>query len=52
MTSDLVVLTLPLPRREQTPPVLYMAWLNMMTRNMPPTLFTRGNQSPVLTFYS
>ena len=31
---------------------LYMAWLDIMTRNLPTVLLTRGNQEPVLTFYS
>jgi K-Cl cotransporter len=50
--AELVVLTLPLPRLSQYSPALYMAWLDMMTRNLPPTLLTRGNQNSVLTFYS
>lgn len=31
---------------------LYMAWLEMLSRELPPTLFVRGNQTSVLTFYS
>lgn len=31
---------------------LYMAWLETLTRQMPPFLLLRGNQSSVLTFYS
>ena len=31
---------------------LYMAWLEMMTKDMPPFLMIRGNQTSVLTFYS
>jgi K-Cl cotransporter len=50
--AELIVLTLPLPRLSQYSPALYMAWLDMMTRNLPPTLMTRGNQTSVLTFYS
>jgi len=52
MASELVVVTLPLPRRGQFPPALYLAWLNVMTKGLPPVLLTRGNQSSVLTFYS
>jgi solute carrier family 12 sodium/potassium/chloride transporter 2 len=50
--SELVVVTLPLPRRGQAAPALYLAWLEVMTRGLPPVLLTRGNQSSVLTFYS
>lgn len=49
--SELVVLTLPLPRKG-LPPTLYLAWLEIMTKGMPPTLITRGNQASVLTYYS
>jgi len=50
--SEMIVMTLPLPRRGQTSEALYMAWLDIMTRNLPTVLLTRGNQEPVLTFYS
>uniref|UniRef100_A0A914C146 Solute carrier family 12 member 3 n=1 Tax=Acrobeloides nanus TaxID=290746 RepID=A0A914C146_9BILA len=49
--SDLVVVTLPVPRQGQNN-ALYMAWLDIMTRGLPPTLLVRGNQSNVLTFYA
>ena len=51
-SAELVVLTLPLPRRGHTSAALYTAWLDIMTRNLPPTLLVRGNQQSVLTFYS
>ena len=41
-----------MPRRNGAPPSLYMSWLEMMTRKMPPFLLLRGNQTSVLTFYS
>lgn len=44
--------TLPMPRKNQTPPVLYMAWLEMLTRDLPPVMLIRGNHTDVLTFYS
>jgi len=50
--SEMVVMTLPLPKRGATSPALYMSWLDVMTKDMPPVLFVRGNQQSVLTFYS
>ncbi|MCL4153933.1 UNVERIFIED_CONTAM: hypothetical protein GTU68_023917 [Idotea baltica] len=50
--ASLVVMTLPMLRKNTTSSPLYMAWLEMMTRDMPPFLFVRGNQTSVLTYYS
>lgn len=50
--SDLVVMTLPMPRKSVVTAPLYMAWLECLSRDQPPFLFVRGNQSSVLTFYS
>ncbi|OQR67869.1 solute carrier family 12 member 2-like, partial [Tropilaelaps mercedesae] len=50
--SNLVVMTLPMPRKNTCSASLYMAWLDMLTRDMPPFLLIRGNQTSVLTFYS
>merc|ERR1719153_1094762 len=50
--SEMIMMTLPLPRRGHTSPALYNAWLDIMTKDMPPTLLIRGNQQPVLTFFS
>nr|XP_036672379.1 solute carrier family 12 member 1 isoform X2 [Drosophila suzukii] len=50
--SDLVVMTMPMPRKNIVSAPLYMAWLESLSRDMPPFLFVRGNQTSVLTFYS
>jgi len=50
--SQMIFLTLPMPRKGQVSGLLYLAWLDMMTKNLPPTLLIRGNQTSVLTFYS
>merc|ERR1719347_761156 len=50
--AELIIMTLPLPRRDHTSPALYTAWLDIMSKNLPPTLFVRGNQQNVLTFYA
>ncbi|ESO86681.1 hypothetical protein LOTGIDRAFT_166954 [Lottia gigantea] len=50
--ASLIVLTLPVPRKVSCPAGLYMAWLEMLTNNLPPTLLLRGNQQSVLTYFS
>ncbi|XP_065316812.1 solute carrier family 12 member 1-like isoform X2 [Gordionus sp. m RMFG-2023] len=50
--SNLIVMTLPMPRKGTCSSALYMGWLEIMTRNLPPILLLRGNQQSVLTFYS
>jgi len=50
--ADLIVVTLPVPRRGLVNASLYLGWLDMMSRDLPPTLMIRGNQQSVLTFYS
>jgi len=50
--SKLVVLTLPIPRKAVIGPLVFMAWLEMLSARLPPVLFVRGNQASVLTFYS
>lgn len=52
MASDLIVMTLPMPRKNVVCAPLYMAWLESLSRGLPPFLFVRGNQTSVLTFYS
>ncbi|XP_064109028.1 bumetanide-sensitive sodium-(potassium)-chloride cotransporter-like [Macrobrachium nipponense] len=50
--ASLVVMTLPMPRKSSVSAPLYMAWIETLTRDMPPFLLIRGNQTSVLTFYS
>ncbi|KAJ8973377.1 hypothetical protein NQ317_007190 [Molorchus minor] len=50
--ADLVVVTLPIPRKNIVSAPLYLAWLEVITKDMPPILLVRGNQTSVLTFYS
>ncbi|XP_074649682.1 solute carrier family 12 member 2-like [Tubulanus polymorphus] len=50
--ASLIVMTLPIPRKGTTPAGLYMAWLDILTKDMPPILLLRGNQTSVLTYYS
>lgn len=52
LEANLVVMTLPMPRKNVVSATLYMAWLETLTRDMPPFLLVRGNQTSVLTFYS
>ncbi|CAD5113608.1 DgyrCDS2766 [Dimorphilus gyrociliatus] len=50
--ANLIVMTLPMPRKSIVPSGLYMCWLETITKGMPPILLLRGNQESVLTFYS
>lgn len=50
--SQLVVMSLPMPRKGTVSAPLYMAWLEVLTKDMPPFILVRGNQTSVLTFYS
>ncbi|KAA0193661.1 hypothetical protein HAZT_HAZT008125 [Hyalella azteca] len=49
--ANLIIMTLPMPRKGHVSAALYMAWLEYISRDMPPFLFIRGNQQSVLTFY-
>ena len=49
--ASLIVMTLPVPS-EAVEPTMYMSWLEMMTKDLPPILLIRGNQTNVLTFYT
>ncbi|XP_068910753.1 bumetanide-sensitive sodium-(potassium)-chloride cotransporter isoform X2 [Tenebrio molitor] len=50
--ANLIVMSLPMPRKGKLSAPLYMAWLEALTRDLPPYLLVRGNQQSVLTFYS
>lgn len=50
--ASLVVMSLPMPRQGAVSAALYMSWIEVLTKGMPPFLLIRGNQSSVLTFYS
>lgn len=50
--AKLVVMSLPMPRRGTVSSPLYMSWLEVLTKDLPPYLLVRGNQQSVLTFYS
>ncbi|XP_018915712.2 bumetanide-sensitive sodium-(potassium)-chloride cotransporter [Bemisia tabaci] len=52
MESNLIVMTLPMPRKNIVSAALYLSWLETLTSGMPPFLLVRGNQTSVLTFYS
>jgi solute carrier family 12 sodium/potassium/chloride transporter 2 len=46
-----LIRTLPIHQKHNCSATLYMAWLELLTYNMPPFLLIRGNQTSVLTFY-
>ncbi|PVD19309.1 hypothetical protein C0Q70_19796 [Pomacea canaliculata] len=50
--ASLIVMTLPMPRKGTCSAGLYMTWIDFLTRDLPPILLLRGNQTSVLTFYS
>nr|XP_061813086.1 solute carrier family 12 member 3-like [Nerophis lumbriciformis] len=50
--AGLIVITMPVGRRGVCPSILYLAWLEFLSRDLnPPVLLVRGNQENVLTFY-
>ncbi|CAB3372416.1 Hypothetical predicted protein [Cloeon dipterum] len=52
MGANLIVMTLPIPKKGDVSALLYMVWLEVLTRDMPPFLLVRGNQKSVLSFYA
>ncbi|XP_023193484.1 solute carrier family 12 member 2 isoform X1 [Xiphophorus maculatus] len=51
-TANLIVMSLPLARKGAVSSALYMAWLEVLSKDLPPILLVRGNHQSVLTFYS
>ncbi|XP_070706519.1 solute carrier family 12 member 2 [Pempheris klunzingeri] len=51
-TANLIVMSLPLARKGAVSSALYMAWLETLSKDLPPMLLVRGNHQSVLTFYS
>ncbi|XP_077441745.1 solute carrier family 12 member 2 isoform X2 [Vanacampus margaritifer] len=51
-TANLIVMSLPLARKVAVSSALYMAWLEVLSQDLPPILLVRGNHQSVLTFYS
>ena len=47
-----VFMSLPMPRQDTVSAPLYMSWLEILTKDMPPMLLVRGNQTSVVTYYS
>ncbi|XP_041465000.1 solute carrier family 12 member 3-like [Lytechinus variegatus] len=50
--ANLIVMSLPMPRKNLCPPIMYMCWLEVLSGDLPPIMLMRGNQTSVLTYYS
>uniref|UniRef100_A0A915CQ49 DNA-(apurinic or apyrimidinic site) lyase n=1 Tax=Ditylenchus dipsaci TaxID=166011 RepID=A0A915CQ49_9BILA len=50
--SSIVIITLPLAAPSVVKSGIYGLWLELLSKDMPPTLFVRGNQTSVITYYS
>uniref|UniRef100_A0A3Q3JLY4 Solute carrier family 12 member 1 n=1 Tax=Monopterus albus TaxID=43700 RepID=A0A3Q3JLY4_MONAL len=51
-SANLIFVSMPIARKEAISDFLYMAWLDILTKDLPTTLLIRGNHKSVLTFYS
>ncbi|KAG7482759.1 solute carrier family 12 member 1 [Solea senegalensis] len=50
--ANVIFVSMPIARKEAVSDYLYMTWLDILTKDLPPTLLIRGNHKSVLTFYS
>ncbi|KFW81985.1 Solute carrier family 12 member 2, partial [Manacus vitellinus] len=50
-TANIIVMSLPVARKGAVSSALYMAWLEALSKDLPPILLVRGNHQSVLTFY-
>ncbi|KAM4708087.1 solute carrier family 12 member 2 isoform 1-T2 [Discoglossus pictus] len=51
-TANVIVMSLPVARKGSVSSALYMAWIDALSKDLPPILLVRGNHQSVLTFYS
>ncbi|KFP03766.1 Solute carrier family 12 member 2, partial [Calypte anna] len=49
--ANIIVMSLPVARKGAVSSALYMAWLEALSKDLPPVLLVRGNHQSVLTFY-
>uniref|UniRef100_S4RT61 SLC12A transporter C-terminal domain-containing protein n=1 Tax=Petromyzon marinus TaxID=7757 RepID=S4RT61_PETMA len=50
--AALIVVSLPVIQKGRCPSAMGMAWLEVLSRDLPPVLIMRGNHTNVLTIYS
>uniref|UniRef100_A0A7E4VI10 Solute carrier family 12 member 3 n=1 Tax=Panagrellus redivivus TaxID=6233 RepID=A0A7E4VI10_PANRE len=50
--SSFIITTLPVAAADIVMSPLYMLWLQLLSEELPPMLFVRGNHSSVMTYYS
>ncbi|XP_043910677.1 solute carrier family 12 member 2-like [Protopterus annectens] len=51
-SANMIVMSMPVARKGAVSTALYMAWLETLSKDLPPVLLIRGNHQSVLTFYS